>query len=139
MSPTSNRGTLSDSRPAGAPGRDHCLDERDQVGVVALRQRLVGVLEVVLRPAVELGQVVRAQQPLDPPVVLHRVDPVLVVRREQVNRRVHLLDAVAELVDAEEPGPEAHGEHGEGRLLPVGQEEGLAVRDHHAAEAVGPA
>ena len=52
---------------------------------------------------------------------------------------MHLLDAVAELVDAEEPRPEAHGEHGEGRLLPVRAEDRLAVRDHDGAEAVGPA
>jgi hypothetical protein len=47
------------------------------------------------------------------------MDPVLVVRGGEVLVRVHLLHAGAELVDAEEPGPERQREEGVGVLLPL--------------------
>src|SRR5207249_11948215 len=71
------------------------------------RSRGVGVLEVVPGAFLDLLRVERTPRHA---VVLGGVRPVLVVGREQVDGRLHLLDAVAELVDSEEAGAERRSE-----------------------------
>ena len=123
VSPTLNRGAFGGSRPVRPPRRMRPGRGRP------LRERGVGVLEVALCPAVGLVQV---RQVFGLAVMLDGVGPSARSRGEQVDRRVHLLDAVPELVDAEESRPEAHGEQGESPPSPIPPGRPARGRDHDA-------
>ena len=77
-----------------------------------------------------------SSRPLRTPWWVDRVDPVLVVGRGEVLDGVHLLHAVAERVDAEEPGPERQREERVGVLLPLRLPDRLGLRGVDRADPV---